>query len=422
MRFGILSQWFDPEPTGGPIAGALARSLALRGHEVTVLTGFPNYPVGKVYPGYSMKAKQDTWTDQIHVRRVALYPSHDSSTRKRLMNYGSFAISATTIGLPIFRGLDAIWVYNSPATVAAPMWMTKYLMGVPHVLHVMDLWPDSITLSNFGGRSLSGGMAKKSLEMWCNAMYKSAAAVAYVTPSMGHELARRGVPQWKLHYIPVWADGIVSEISEPKSRSTWGMGADELLILYAGALGAAQGLDSLIEGLSLVQGKVKVTCLIAGTGTAASSLKELAKERGLHNVHFLGQVPREQMPEIVAAADLHIVSLRETPLSLITMPSKIQTTLASGKPFIAALAGDSKEVAIQSGAAIPAEPGNPESMAEAITVAAGMGRSQLAQMGQTGREYYRQTFALNLGVDKIESLLIEAASIKRHRKKFRSSE
>jgi len=251
-------------------------------------------------------------------------------------------------------------------------------------------------------------------------MYQSAATVAYVTPGLEKELASRGVPKSKLHYVPVWADELVSRTADPMPRSTWGVGDSELLMLYAGALGAAQGLDSLIEGLALVRNKVKVTCLLAGSGTAAASLQTLAIDRGLDNVRFLGQVPRGQMPRIMAAADLHVVTLKKTPLSLITMPSKIQTTLASAKPFIAALAGDAREVAIQSGAGITANPGDPESMAQAITTAAQLGRSQLALKGLAGRAYYRETYALDKGVDRIESLLISAAEIKKSKKNPRT--
>ena len=420
MKFGILTQWFDPEPGGGAIPGAVARALASRGHEVTVLTGFPNYPSGEIYPGYSIRPKQDGWQDGVRLRRVALYPSHDTSSTHRMLNYGTFAVSATTLGLPVFRGLDAIWVYNSPASIAAPMWAAKYLLGVPHVLHVMDLWPDSIFMSNFGSRSLSRGLSRRALDKWCSAMYQSAATVAYVTPGLEQELASRGVPKSKLHYVPVWADELVSRTAEPMPRSTWGVGDNELLMLYAGALGAAQGLDSLIEALALVRNKVKVTCLLAGSGTAAASLQTLAIDRGLDNVRFLGQVPRGQMPRIMATADLHVVTLKKTPLSLITMPSKIQTTLASAKPFIAALAGDAREVAIQSGAGITANPGDPESMAQAITTAAELGRSQLALKGFAGRAYYRETYALDQGVDRIESLLIGAAETKKSKKNPRT--
>jgi len=409
VKFGILTQWFDPEPGGGAIPGALARELVLRGHEVTVVTGFPNYPTGLIYPGYSMQARIDTWEDGVHVRRVALYPSHDSSQSRRMLNYGSFALSSTTLGLAALRGLDAIWVYNSPASIAIPMWASKYLLGVPHVLHVMDLWPDSILLSGFGGNSLSKGIIHRALDTWCSTMYKTAASVAYVSPGLSKELVNRGVPESKLHYVPVWADETATQVVDPIPRSHWNVTDDDLLMLYAGTIGASQGLDTVIEALALLDRGSKVTCLFAGTGTAVTHLKSLAQERGLNNVIFLGQVPREQMPGIMAAADLHIVSLRDSPLALITMPSKIQSTLACGKPFIAILNGDAKDSAVESGSAFPALPGNPASVAQAIRTALLMDRQELAAMGRRGMCHYKDNFAAELGVDKIESLLVSAA-------------
>jgi glycosyltransferase involved in cell wall biosynthesis len=412
MKFGILTQWFDPEPGGGAIAGSLARELSRRGHDVKVLTGFPNYPSGTIYPSYSLRPIQDSFHEGFDLRRVALYPSHDESTFHRLLNYGSFAMSATALGVPWLRGLDALWVYNSPASIALPMWSAKYLLGVPHVLHVMDLWPDSIFLSDFGDQSRLAPLITRGLEKWCQKMYGSASSVAYVSRGMGLELAQRGVSESKLHYVPVWADEGVAVATEPTARSTWGVKEEELIILYAGALGASQGLETLIEGLALVRNRVKVTCLIAGSGTAESSLRALTSSRGLDNVHFLGQVPREQMTGIAHAADLHVVILRDFPLSGITMPSKIQTTLACGKPFIAALPGDARMAALQSNAAFMANPGDAQSIAEAILTAVGMGRVKLAEMGRRGAEHYGKIFALGLGVDRLEMLLIEAARAK----------
>lgn len=409
MKFGILTQWFDPEPGGGAIPGALARELVSRGHEVTVVTGFPNYPTGSIYPGYAMQARLNTWEDGVHVRRVALYPSHDSSQSRRMLNYGSFALSSATLGLSALRGLDAIWVYNSPASIALPMWASKYLLGVPHVLHVMDLWPDSIFLSDFGGRALSKGFVHKALDTWCSSMYKTAASVAYVTPGLRKELVSRGVPESKLHYIPGWADEITTQPAEPIPRTEWNVPDDDLLMLYAGTIGASQGLDAVIEALALLEKNSKVTCLFAGSGTAVTHLKSLAQERGLNNVIFLGQVPRQQMPGIMAAADLHIVSLRDSPLSLITMPGKVQSTLAIGKPFIAILSGDAREASFQSGSAILATPGDPESVADGIRTALSLGKKNLAAMGLRGIDHYKQRYSIELGVNKIEALLAAAA-------------
>ena len=409
MRFGVLSQWYDPEPGPAAIPGGLARELARRGHEVTVLTGFPNYPTGRIYPGFRMKPTSTfRESSNLIVRRVALYPSHDDSSAHRILNYCSFGLSAATLGLGALRGLDAVWVYNSPATVALPMWASRYLLGVPQVLHVMDLWPDSILLSGFGLGS-AGGVVKRSLDAWCSAMYRSASAVAFVTPGLGVELERRGVPKEKLTFAPVWADAVVAAASPAVPRSVWGVGEGELLVLYAGALGSAQGLDAFVEALALIEGEISVHCLIAGSGTEEHSLQERVRQRGLKRIHFLGQVPRDELPAIMAAADIHLVSLRPSLLSEITMPSKMHTTLAAGKPFIAAVEGDARKAATESGAAILATPGDPRSIADALLRASSIGRLELAQMGSAGKAYYQSVFSLDVGVDRIEELLIEAS-------------
>jgi colanic acid biosynthesis glycosyl transferase WcaI len=412
MKFGILAQWFDPEPGGGAISGALARELSRRGHEITVLTGFPNYPTGAIYPDFSMRIIEESLQDDVAIRRVALYPSHNQSTVHRLLNYGSFAVSATSFGWPSLRGLDALWVYNSPATVALPMWTAKYLLGIPHVLHIMDLWPDSIYLSDFGNKKRIPAPIAWGLEKWCQGMYRSASSIAYVSEGMGRELTQRGVAESKLNYVPVWADEIVVTPTEPTARSTWEVTDEELLILYAGALGASQGLEALLDALILVRQRVKVTCLIAGSGTAENALREQVRSLGLDNVYFLGQVSQSEMSGIARAADLHVVSLRDFPLSAITMPSKIQTTLACGKPFIAAIPGDARKASARSGAALMANPGDAQSIADALLDAVEMGPEKLAEMGKRGISHYEQTFALGLGVDKLEALLIEAAGEK----------
>lgn len=150
MRLGLLTQWFDPEPGPAALPGVLARGLARRGHDVTVLTGFPNYPQGHLTHGYSMaglsprRPRLVEESDGVTVVRVPLYPSHDASFARRALNYASFGASAALAGGPGLRGLDALWVNYSPITVAAPMWRARYAGGVPLVVHVADLWPDTV--------------------------------------------------------------------------------------------------------------------------------------------------------------------------------------------------------------------------------------------------------------------------------------
>jgi colanic acid biosynthesis glycosyl transferase WcaI len=207
MRVGLLSQWYDPEPGPAALPGGLARGLAQRGHHVQVVTGFPNYPTGRLARGYRISSRQDEVDDEgVRIRRVALYPSHDDSALRRLANYGSFAASGVAFGSGALRGLDALWVSNSPITVSLPMWFTRYASRIPVVLHVLDLWPDSAQASGFVSSGRAGGLLSRAMDGWCAAMYRCAAKVAYISPGVGELLARRGVPEHKLVHIPMWAN------------------------------------------------------------------------------------------------------------------------------------------------------------------------------------------------------------------------
>lgn len=409
MRIGLISQWFDPEPGAAAIPGGLARELANRGHDIHVLTGFPNYPEGRIFEGYRMRpARTSHPYPSVTVRRVALYPSHDGSTLRRLANYGSFGLSASTLGLGAMKGMDAVWVYNSPATVALPMWGARALWGVPHVLHVMDLWPDSILFGGFDS-GLGGRASLRVVDLWVAAMYRSSARVAYTSPGLGDVLKARGVPGEKLAYAPVWADPAVEISAKPVPRGRWGVSDDQLLMLYAGAVGMAQGLDAVLTAIHQLKNPKKVVLLIAGSGTQIDALKSQAGALGLNNVHFLGQLPRSELSGIMTSADLHVVSLRDSPLAHVSLPSKIQTTLALGKPLLAAVGGDAATVASNSGAAFLALPGDAASIAAELEKAIHVDQSALAAMGERGRNYYDSCFSLKVGVDRIESLLAQAA-------------
>ena len=192
LKIGLLSQWYDPEPGSAAVPGVLARSLAARGHSVQVVTGFPNYPTGRVMAGYRVARRLNEETDGgVAVRRVALYPSHDGSSLKRFVNYTSFAVSATANALPLLRSMDALWVYNSPATIGLPSWLTSAAGGPPHVMHVLDLWPDSIAFSGLAGSRSYSAMAPL-LERWCRFTYDQAASIACISLGVLDELVRSG--------------------------------------------------------------------------------------------------------------------------------------------------------------------------------------------------------------------------------------
>lgn len=412
MRLGLLTQWYDPEPGPAALPGVLARGLRARGHQVSVVTGFPNYPTGDVAPGYRIRRRQDERLDGVAVRRVALYPNHSASTTRRMANYASFGASAAAFGMGAFRKFDAIWVNYSPITVAWPMWLAHYAMRIPSVLHVLDLWPDTILAGGFARNSRAYRLTARPLGAWCQGMYRAAHAVAYISPSVGPELYQRGVPAEKLHYVPMWADEEVFRPSTDHLRRRFGIQEDQIVLLYAGALGEAQGLQSLVEACALVEDP-RFVALIAGSGVAETSLRAKADELGSSNVRFIGRLPQEEMTQLMATADMSYIGLRTHPLSVMTMPSKTQAGLSSGKALLIAAEGDIARAGTESGAAFIAHPDDVRGIANAIQDACSLGRAGLMAHGARGRRYYENTFSARQGVDHIEALLMDSANQKR---------
>lgn len=405
MRIGMLTQWYDPEPGPAALPGALARGLLARGHEVQVVTGFPNYPTGKLADGYRQSRRLDEIIDGVRVRRVALYANHAASVSKRIANYGSFALSARVSGIDAFDDIDALWVNYSPVTIGWPMFAQQRRHKTPTVVHALDLWPDTLFASGFGGQGRVAAGVHGALDRWCHRMYAKAQTVAFISPGVGEVLASRGVPRHKLAYAPMWADETVNRpYPAPADRSRWGVGPDEIALVYAGTLGNAQDLSTLVAAVVGASGGVR--CLIAGSGIEETRLRDLARPAG-DRIRFLGRLEREDMAELMAASDIHYIGLNAHPLARTTMPSKVQSILASGRVAIGSLEGDAAGVVVRAGGWV-VSPGDISGLTAAINEAASLGRASLISRGTGARELYDADFSYQRGVERIE-MLLEAA-------------
>lgn len=415
MRIGLLTQWYDPEPGPAALPGTLARGLVARGHQVSVLTGFPNYPTGRLPQGWRMSRVRRQVEDGVSVTRVALYPSHDGSTVRRMANYGSFGASALVNGLSALRGADAVWVNYSPITVAPAMLAARHGLGVPMVCHVADLWPDTLTAGGFApAHPVLGRVVDGALDAWCDAMYSASELVTYIAPGVHDVLRRRGVPESKLAYAPMWAEESTFSPADDVTardgmawRAALGIGDDEIVVLYAGALGHAQGLRTLVDAAGAVDDP-RLRVVIVGSGTAEDELRSRAEPLG-HRVLFPGRVPQSQMPVLMAAADVCFVGLSTTPLSRITMPSKTQATLASGKALLVAADGDVQQATRDSGAGWAVDSGDVRGLTDAMRAVCQSGRRGLAERGRAGRRYYEREFGLQRALDRAEAHLSQAA-------------
>lgn len=411
-RIGVLTQWYEPEEGSAAIPSMFARSLASLGNEVEVLTGFPNYPSGRLYPGYRLRPYQVERRDGIRVHRVPLIPSHDRSAVRRAANYLSFATSAA-VRLDLLRKVDVWLVCSSPATVALPAMLGNMLLRRPYVLHIFDMWPDTVLESGFiqAGRSLT--TLGRVLHRFCDATYRRASAVSVSSPGMAELLARRGVAAEKVTFVPNWVDEKVFCPVERDHSLARRLGLTGFVVMYAGYFGDFQHLDTAVEAMGLLTDLPDVKLALVGSGVAEQRLRDLAARHAPGRVIFLGQQPVERMASLLAIGDLQLVSLGDQPLMRVTLPSKVQVTLAAGRPILGTVDGDARRIIEDSRAGLAVAPGDVTAIANAIRQVHAMRPADRELLGARGREYYLEVLAERVGSAALSQLLNEAAQCPR---------
>lgn len=411
----MISQWYDPEVGSAAQSGIIARSLCELGHRVEIVTGLPNYPSGRLYPGYRPAIYQNEVLDGMMVHRAPLYPSHDSNSLRRSVNYLSFAAAASVVANLKMSKVDACLVHATPATAAIPAMIRRLLQRTPFVVHVHDLWPDSVLSSGFLSRRGSA-VASWPLSTFCAAMYRSAHAVAITSPGMREKLVSRGVPDSKIHFVPNWADESIFRptTASAELRRSLDVG-DRTVVMYAGNLGEYQDLEALVEAANRLKDRKDVLFLIVGDGVKRAELQTLADEAKLTNLRFLGPRPLAEMPDLISLSDLQVVSLKSLEIFETTLPSKLVSVMASARPILAALTGDAGRLVQESGAGYVVSPGDPRSLAAAIEDFAGLRREDRERMGRAGYDYYQANLARSTVAVRLADMLTAAAASRKRR-------
>jgi colanic acid biosynthesis glycosyl transferase WcaI len=403
MRILFLTQWFEPEPAHKGFT--FAKALKDRGHAIEVVTGFPNYPTGRLYPGYRIQLHRREIMGGVVVHRLPLYPSHDHSTLGRILNYVSFFLSALIYCTVRARQFDVVYAYPPiPAWLAAAIsgWLTRR----PCVIDVQDLWPDSVVTSKMAGTHRMGFI----LNVLCNFVYRRAARVVCQSEGIRKRLVERGVPMNKLAVIYNWADESAAAPKGLCDLSRYGF-EGRFNIVYGGNLGRVQGLDTLVRAANLVRSQApRLQLLLIGDGMESDNLRSLVRELGADNVKIAPAVERNQIGDVFAAADVLVLHLWNDPLFEITVPSKTQFYLAMGKPIIAGVKGEAAEIVTRAKAGIAAAPEDVEAMADAMMQMASASKETLAAMGQRGRDAYWASYSFAAAIDATEAVLKEAAA------------
>ena len=400
-RVLLLTQWFDPEPTfKGQV---FARELLRQGFEVEVLTGFPNYPGGKVYPGYAIKLLQRELVDGVQITRVPLYPSHDQSAIKRVLNYVSFAVTTLIYGLFVAKRADVIYTYQPPLTVGISAALIRMARRIPVVLDIQDMWPDTLRATGM----ISNPKTLDRVDAVCKWVYRHVDRLVVLSPGFKHLLIDRGVPASKIDVIYNWADE--ESLATPVGNLPHAFpGPDRFRIVFAGNMGKAQALGAILDAAALLQARASSICFVMiGGGVELVQLQTKAAKLKLNNVVFLPPVPMSEIGTLLQAGDALLVHLRKDPLFKITIPSKTQAYMTVGKPVLMAVEGDASDLVKQAGAGVVAESENAKSLAAAAQALQKLSLSERQAMGDRAQSYYRNHLALAVGVAKFAKILDE---------------
>lgn len=405
MKIVVLSQFYAPEPLPKP--HQLAEGLRERGHEVTVLTGFPNYPSGRVYPGYRLRPWSVETVRGIRTIRLALYPDHSAASWRRVCNYASFAATASTLGPALCGAADAMYVFHPPSTVGVAACLISWLRRVPFVYEVADLWPEAVLASGMLKSAVAGALVER-LE---RAVYVRASAVAPVTQGIAEHLEREGVARDKLHVISDWADERVYRPVPKEAALAERLGmAGKFNVVFGGQVGLVQRLDTVVEAAAVLRAHGAIQWVIAGDGIDRARLVRASAGRGLTNLRFLGQMPADEMPRLYALADVLLVHLSAQPIFRLSVPAKTYAYMACEKPVLMAADGVAADLIRTSGAGRACSPEDPAALADTVLEFFRMSPETRESLGRRGRETFVQRYSRAVGVAQCEALLTAIAA------------
>ena len=385
LRVLVISQYFWPENF---LINDVVEDLQEIGCEVTVLTGQPNYPEGRIFAGYSaLNLGKSASPGLYDLFRVPVVP-RGTGGLLRVLNYLSFVVSAASVGLFLLRGrrFDVVFVYAvSPILQALPAILLARVKRAALVVWVQDLWPDTLKSTGYvtNERILSwvGGVTRYIYRRCDLILAQSVGFVAKI-----RNLAASAVPV-EVHYNPSQREPSVADESNDVPKLPEGFS-----VVFAGNLGVAQSLETVLDAAELVAG-IECKFVIVGSGSRSEWLVAEVAHRNLSNVHVLGRFPSQSMPAIFDQASALLVTLARSENLALTIPSKVPAYFAAGKPIIACLDGEAAEMVKNSGAglAVPAEDGL--ALASAIGHLMALPEEARTEMGRAGRRYYQEFFA-----------------------------
>jgi glycosyltransferase involved in cell wall biosynthesis len=403
MRILIISQYFWPEEFR---INEFSRMLAERGHQVTVLTGIPNYPGGSFFPGYRFIRNKTENYEGIKIIRVPLLSRGKGGGFRLALNYFSFAFFASILGPFKCRDpYDVVFVYEpSPITVGLPAIVMKKIKSAPIVFWVQDLWPESLSATG----AVKSRYILKMVEHLVRFIYSCCDLILVQSRVFINAISSMGIEQSKIKYFPNSAEEIFSQADGVAKLSQGIKFPEGFRIMFAGNIGAAQDFETILTAAELIKKHADIHWVIVGDGRMFSWVQEQIKLRQLsQTVHLLGRHPVEAMPSFFSRADVMLVTLRKEPIFALTVPAKVQAYMASARPIIAALDGEGARTIEEAGAGLVCPSENAEMLAETVLKVYHMDQVQRKKMAMQGRKYFEDNFEPNKLIDDLECWLTE---------------
>jgi colanic acid biosynthesis glycosyl transferase WcaI len=402
----VVSQYFSPENFG---VNALVAELQERGHSVTVLTSMPNYPSGVFVDGYGgWKVHRETWKNA-SVIRIPIFARGQNSRLRLTMNYLSFAINASILA-PFFvkSRPDVILVYQmSPITMALPAIVVKLFTHSKIVLWVQDIWPESLAATG----AVKNRAALVTLRLMVRMIYRCSSVIA-VQSRQFEKFIRPLAMRADIRYLPNTADRFYRPVGVPLDAPERKLFRPGFNILFAGNLGLAQNLETVLAAIALLKDRKDIQWVFIGDGRLRAWFEHQIQDQGLaDNVQILGSFPPEQMPVFFAIADTLLITLRDERIFSLTVPSKLQTYLACGRPVLGAISGEAADILTTAGAGLAVSPNDPERLAQMALSMAQMPKERLDAFGKAALEYDRREFNRDQWMDRLESWLQELSDL-----------
>jgi len=390
MKILVVCQHFYPENFR---INDICYELVKRGNEVTVLTGLPNYPKGKVLKDYKWFKNRNQIINGVKIKRCSLI-GRGSTTFKMMINYMYFAIFASIKALFMKKDFDIVYVYQlSPITMVWPAIVVKKMAKIPLIIHVLDQWPVSITT----GGVLKSSLPYKILTRWSKNVYNSADLITCSSKSFKDYF----INELKLNkdkgyiYLPSYAENHYKNIKS-KINNTFDL-------VFAGNIGPAQSVETIIEAANILKDNKLIKFHIIGDGLSRKKCEEMANNYELSNVNFYGYHPVEDMPKYYAIADAFIITMVNNEVVNSTLPAKIQSYMVAGKPIIGAISGEVFNVINDAKCGLCCESLDYKSLADLILKASTS--KKLNEWAKNSYDYYIKHFEKEKCLDELESVL-----------------